>query len=69
MTERRVELADVIRQHVAVPLVDGLPGGRALVVSLAYARAFYPLVLSLVLSWANPTMYTQAPMMQMTWAI
>ncbi|MCY7378619.1 MAG: hypothetical protein LH467_04680 [Gemmatimonadaceae bacterium] len=39
----------------------------SIVVSLAYALASYPLVRSLVLSWANPTTYTQAPMMQMRW--
>ncbi len=61
------EATSALMGAIAVPIVDGLPGGRLFVVSLAYALASYPLVFSLVLSWANPTMYTHAPMMQMTW--
>ena len=52
---------------VAVPFVAGLSRGRVMLVSPAYALASYPLVFSLVMSWADPIMYQRAPMVQMTW--
>ncbi len=52
---------------VAVPFVAALPGWRVLPISLAYALASYPLVFSLVMSWANPLMYERVSMIDMTW--
>ncbi len=61
------ETTSALMGLIAVPFVAGLSGGRVMLVSLAYALASYPLVFSLVMSWANPTMYQRAPMVQMTW--
>lgn len=61
------EVTSAIMGVVAVPFIAGLSGGRVLLASLAYSLASYPLVFSLVLRWANPSMYERAPMVQMTW--
>ena len=61
------EATSALMGMIAVPFIGGLQGGRVLLVSLAYALASYPLVFSLVMTWANPAMYRRAPMFQMTW--
>ena len=55
------------RIMIALAWIAGLTGRRLFLASLAYALASYPLVFSTVISWANPTMYQRAPMMDMTW--
>ncbi len=62
------EATSILLGVVAVSFVSGLPRWRVLLVSLAYALASDPLVFSLVLRWANPLMYEQAPMLRMAWA-
>lgn len=62
------EVTSTLMGVVAVPFVAGLPGGRVLLISLAYALASYPLLFSLLMSWANPQMFERAGMVQMTWA-
>lgn len=61
------ETTSALMGLIAVPFVAGLSGGRVMLVSLAYALASYPLVFSLVMSWADPIMFQRAPMVQMTW--
>lgn len=62
------EATSALMGVIAVPFVSELPRRRVLLVSLAYALASYPLAFSLVMSWANPTMYERVSMIQMTWA-
>jgi len=61
------EATSALMGVVAVPFVARLSTGRTLLASLAYALASYPLVFSLVISWANPLMFQRASMIQMTW--
>lgn len=61
------EATSALMGVVALPFIATLSRPRVLLVSLAYALASYPLVCSLVMSWANPLMYQRAPMIQMTW--
>lgn len=61
------EATSALMGVVAIPFVERLSRRRVLLASVAYALASYPLVFSLVISWANPLMYQRAPMIQMTW--
>lgn len=61
------EATSALMGIVAVPFVARLSFKRTLLVSLAYALASYPLVFSLVISWANPLMFQRTSMIQMTW--
>ena len=61
------EATSALMGIVAVPFVARLSSGLTLLASLAYALASYPLVFSLVISWANPLMFQRASMIQMTW--
>lgn len=53
---------------VAVPFIRDLPPWRTLLASVSYAAASYPVVFTLVLSWANPLMLQRAAMVPMTLA-
>jgi|GEM_PF-3208118 len=61
------EATSALMGVAAVPFVARLSFRRTLLVSLAYALASYPLVFSLVISWANPLMFLRTSMVQMTW--
>ncbi len=61
------EVTSTLMGMTALAWVAGLTGRRLFLASLAYALASYPLVFSTVISWANPTMYQRAPMMDLTW--
>jgi len=61
------EATSALMGIVAVPFVAKLSSTRTLLASLAYALASYPLVFTLVISWANPLMFQRASMVQMTW--
>lgn len=62
------EVTSTLMGVVAVPFVSAVPRGRVLPISIAYALASYPLLFSLVMSWANPMMFEQAGMVEETWA-
>lgn len=61
------EVTSALMGIIAVPFVANLSSTRTLLASLAYAVASYPLVFTLVISWANPLMFQRASMVQMTW--
>lgn len=53
---------------VAIPFIRDLPPWRTMLVAVSYALASYPVVFTLVLTWANPLMFVRAPMVPMTLA-
>lgn len=60
------EVTSTLMGVIAIAWVAGLEGRRLLLASLAYALASYPLVFATVISWANPIMYRQTSMIDMT---
>lgn len=61
------EATSTLMGAVAVPFVSGSPRNRVLPISIAYALASYPLLFSLLMTWANPQLFERAGMVQMTW--
>ncbi len=62
------EATSLLMGIVAIPFLAGLSRRQTLLVSLAYSLAAYPLAFSLVMRWANPVMFRDASMNQLTWA-
>lgn len=61
------EVTSTLMGVVAVPFLAGSPRRRVLPISVIYVLASYPLLFSLVMTWANPQMFERAEMVPMTW--